>query len=102
MSRSGIESKVKELVRDTEYATELATAEIDGCRIEPLFVKEPGQEEIRFSWWVEGRLANRPLDLPERQLLPLLRQAIQQRVFTDDFLRDLHAVLYDERHPPAD
>jgi hypothetical protein len=84
-------------MRDTPYATELATADLNGCRIERLHVKEQDQDEIRFSWWVDGRMANRPLDLPENELLPLLRLAIEQGVFTEAFLRDLHSMLYDVR-----
>jgi hypothetical protein len=34
--------------RDTPYATELVTAEIDGNRIERIFVKAENQHEIRF------------------------------------------------------
>ena len=84
-------------MRDTTYATELATAEINQCRIERLFVKSENQVEIRFSWWVDGRMANRPLDLPEHELLPLLRKAIEKGVFSEGFLRELHAMLYDVR-----
>lgn len=82
-------------MRDTEYAKELASADINGCRIERLFVKGENQEEIRFSWWVDGRMANRPLDLPEHELLALLRAAIAKGVFTPGFLRDLHSSLYE-------
>jgi hypothetical protein len=84
-------------MRDTAYATELASADLRGCRIERLHVKELGKDEIRFSWWPEGKMANRPLDLPEDELLPLLRQAIQKGVFTEGFLRDLHSMLYEVR-----
>ena len=84
-------------MRDTDYATERATADINWCRIERLYVKQMEQEEIRFSWWKEGHLTNRPLDLPERELLPLLRRAIEKGVFTDAFLRDLHSLLYEVR-----
>ena len=84
-------------MRDTDYATELATADVEG--IERLFVKPENHVEIRFSWWVDNRMANRPLDLPERELLPLLKQAIEKGVFTEGFLRELHAILYDTRAP---
>ena len=84
-------------MRDTAYATELATADIDGHRIERLHIKEYGQDEIRFSWWPDGKMANRPLDLSEHELLPLLKEAIEKGVFSDDFLRDLHSTLYDTR-----
>ena len=47
-------------MRDTSYATELATAEVENCRIERLHVKAEGQVEIRFSWWPDGKMANWP------------------------------------------
>jgi hypothetical protein len=86
-------------MRETDYATELASAEIDSCRIERLFVKPEQQEEIRFSWWPGGKLANRPLDLPESALLSLLQRAIKNGVFSASFLRDLHAALYEAGGP---
>ena len=58
-------------MRDTGYATEMKTVSDNyGQTIERIFVKEHQQEEIRFSWWKDGRLAPRPLDLPESDLLP--------------------------------
>ena len=58
-------------------------------RIERLYVKEHDCDEIRFSWWPEGRMANRHLDVTEEQLLDLLEMAILKGVFSDVFLRDL-------------
>jgi len=80
-------------MRDTSYAKELATAEFKDCRIERLYVKHEEQDEIRFSWWPMGRMANKPLDLPEDELLLLIEEAIDQGVFTDKFLGDLHELL---------
>ena len=80
-------------MRDTPYARELATAEFKDCRIERIHVKEHGWDEIRFSWWPEGRMANRPLDLPENELLPLMREAIKKGVFSNEFLGNLRALL---------
>jgi hypothetical protein len=78
-------------MRETAYATERASAEIGNCRIERIFVKAEdegrGQEEIRFAWWPDGRMANRPLDLPEPQLLELMAEAIKRDVFTESFLQ---------------
>ena len=85
------------MLRDTDYATEIATADIDNQRIERLLVKGSGQEEIRFSWWPDGRMANRPLDLPESELLPLLQEAITRGVFTDGFLDSLRDFLVRRR-----
>lgn len=81
-------------MRDTNYAKELATAEINNCRIERLDVKDSGQTEIRFSWWPDGRMANRPLDLPEDELLALFGAAIDKQVFSAQFLEKLHGLLY--------
>lgn len=84
-------------MRDTNYARELATASLSSgdseVRIERLFVKEFQQEEIRFSWWKNDKMMMRPLDLPESELLELFQIAIQKRVFTPAFLRDLKGIL---------
>jgi len=91
-------------MRDTDYATELATARLpsdDGvheCRVERIFVKEENQEEIRFSWWKNGNIVPRPLDLPEEQLLQLLSRGIANGVFTSQFRSALREMLL----PPLD
>lgn len=77
-------------MRDTRYATERATASLqldggDECRIERLYVKETNEEEIRFSWWKNGKMMMRPLDLSEKDLLQLLKEAIKKDVFTSEF-----------------
>lgn len=70
--------------RDTPDATELDAAVIqDGdseVRIERLFVKASASEEIRFSWWRAGKMIPRPPDLPESQLLQLMKEAIEKCV----------------------
>jgi hypothetical protein len=76
-------------MRDTDYATELARAEIGDVRIERLLVKALGQEEIRLSWWPAGHLANRPVDLPEQLLIELIAKGIQEGVLSPTFLRQL-------------
>lgn len=88
-------------MRDTRYATEKATADIGGCRIERIFVKEQEQDEIRFSWWKDGAMMMRPLDLPEEQLLPLIVLAIRKGVFTEDFMQGLQAAIYETRRGAA-
>lgn len=84
-------------MRDTAYARELATASLPSgnseVRIERLFVKEPGQEEIRFSWWKSDKMMMRPLDLPEDELLELFKLAVAKQVFTPSFLGRLKAML---------
>ena len=88
-------------MRDTKYATERVIAEINGNRIERIFVKAENQDEIRFSWWPDGRMATRPLDPPEPQLLELLAEAIRRGVFTEPFLRGLTKLLADRTQPNA-
>ena len=81
-------------MRDTPYATELRTAEdAAGQRIERLYVKDAGREEIRFSWWKNGQIVIRPLDLPEDELLSLMHLAIDGGVFRDAFLNGLYSIL---------
>lgn len=80
--------------RDTRYAQEIETAQDDmGQRIERILVKEKGREEIRFSWWPDGKFVIRPLDIPEDELLPLFRQAISKGVFSETFLDGLRVTL---------
>jgi hypothetical protein len=78
-------------MRDTEYATELRSASIefgDGSegRIERLFVKQYEQEEIRFSWWKNGNLVMRPLDLTEDQLVTLVARGVRDGILTAQFV----------------
>lgn len=80
-------------MRDTDYATEMVSVDHLHCRIEKLWVKREEQVEIRFSWWPDGKMANRPLDLPEHELLPLMEKAIEANVFSSEFLNRLHSLL---------
>jgi hypothetical protein len=87
-------------MRDTAYATELSEPgavrwpEIDEeARMERLQVKESGQIEIRFSWWKSGKMAPRPLDLEENQLIALFADAIHKNVFSREFLTGLRQLL---------
>ena len=72
-------------LRDTEYAREIAAVEHGEARIERLYVKNEDQEEIRFSWWKDGKLMMRPLDLPENDLLVLLEKALDKDIFSSEF-----------------
>lgn len=75
------------------YATKIAHVEVDECRIERIRVVKFDQEEIRFSWWPNGKFAPRPLDLPEHDLLKLMDAAIKKGVFTPSFLDGLRKLL---------
>lgn len=85
-------------MRETKYAQELCEPggqhfpSGDDARIEKLHIKESGEEEIRFSWWKEGKIVPRPLDLSEDDLFALFRDAFAKDVFTPAFnmtLRDM-------------
>jgi hypothetical protein len=80
-------------MRDTKYSRELASADVRNCRIERIFVKAENQAEIRFAWWPDGKMANRPLDIPETHLLEMMSEAIRQRVFSNGFLQGLTRLL---------
>jgi hypothetical protein len=78
-------------MRDTRYATEIQSASLrwpdsdSEARIEHLYIKSSGEHEIRFSWWKNGRMTPRPLDLSEKDLVKLFRSAVRNGVFTDKF-----------------
>lgn len=72
-------------MRDTDYATELASSVLkfpngDEARIERLFIKSLGQKEIRLSWWKDGHMQPRPLDLSEEDFFKLIVQGIREGV----------------------
>jgi hypothetical protein len=56
------------------------------ARIERLYVKGENREEIRFSWWKDGKITPRPLDLPEAKLIQLIRKGIACGVLSDAFV----------------
>lgn len=87
-------------MRDTEYAREIDSASYvwssdSEARIERLHNKKRDQEEIRFSWWKDGNIVMRPLDLTEEELLALLQTSLQEGIFSLDFLRRLRQMLGD-------
>ena len=91
-------------LRNTKYAREIATAKLpsgqDGksfVAIERIFVKQAEQIEIRFSSWEGSRMMPRPLDLPEEELFPLMRAAIEGGVFSEAFVNNLRQLLGDAR-----
>lgn len=61
--------------------------------MERLFIKKTSEEEIRFSWWKDGGMTNRPLDLSEKDLLELFEDAIAKGVFGANFKVQLKALL---------
>ena len=69
-------------LRDTDYAEELVEpARLtfpsgDEARLERIRIKKTNKVEVRFSWWKDGQMINRPLDLPQRDLMLLLGRAV--------------------------
>jgi hypothetical protein len=87
-------------MRDTDYAKEIATVRIADpsgsgheSRMERLFIKAKGEEEIRFSWWTNGFMQARPLDLPENELAQLVGEGIAKGVLSPSFLTKVNEVL---------
>lgn len=85
-------------LRNTPYARELCRASVqvtpnDEVRIERLYIKDLQRAEIRFSWWPNGRLAQKPLDVSEDELLQLFQEAIREEVFSEKFLKELKTLL---------
>jgi hypothetical protein len=70
-----------------------AVATVGDDRIERVSVKDAARDEIRFSWWPNGRFSRNPLVITEDELLSLFREAIKADVFADPFLRDLGRLL---------
>jgi hypothetical protein len=86
------------VVRETKYAKILAEAVIglpEGhqAKAERLIVKAWGTEELRFSWWNQGRFMPRPLDMEESDWIELFREAIMEGVFTQEFIKNLKSIL---------
>src|SRR5512132_846824 len=95
-----------EALKDTRFWKELATAKLpsgsskkSAVAIERILVKRAKQIEIRFSQWEGSKMMPRALDLPEKELLPLLSAAIRNGVFSEEFIVGLRRVLSDI--PPA-
>lgn len=96
------------MLRNTAYAEELVEPAIypfaDGSegRIEHLrFKKGEAADKVgyRLSWWKlhkktgRPKMALRPLDVTEDQLLKLMGSAIKEGVFTDRFIDRLRKAL---------
>jgi hypothetical protein len=79
-------------LRDTDYAQECkppATLIFPGGGVAKLeclrFKKGPAADKMgyRFSWWKDGKMTPRPLDVTEDEFIELIRTAITQGVLTD-------------------
>jgi hypothetical protein len=86
-------------MRKTRYALELCEPGVfqwptgSEARIEKLLIRESNEEEIRFSWWKDGKMVTRPLDLSEDDLLVLFKDAFMKEVFSQRFRIGLKSLL---------
>jgi len=85
-------------LRETAYAGLIREGRLplgDGheFRIERLYVKGEGAEEIRLSWWKNGVMMMRPMDATEDALLNLFNNGIRAGVFTPRFRQRLKQLL---------
>lgn len=85
-------------MRDTDYARELGSVFVEykegnEIRLERLLIKETGVEEIRLSWWKNGKLMRAPADLPEDGLVELFRKGVRAHLFTQEFLAQLKSAI---------
>lgn len=81
-------------MRKTGYAEEIVRGIVDlggghELRIERLWIKDHEQEEIRFSWWKDGKFMTRPPDGTEEEWLRAFKDALREGVFTEKFLLEL-------------
>jgi hypothetical protein len=75
--------------RDTKYATLIHQSVLKfpkggEARIERLRIKSSDNIEIRMSWWKDGKMMMRPLDLGENDFLKLLAQSMREGVLLCD------------------
>lgn len=101
-----------EALRKTRYAELCNEARLpvkpgEELRLEKIWVKDRGQEVIRWSWWKGGRMIPRPPDMTEEQLLVLLERGGDAGVFSTFFYRQLlqqlerrAEAIFAEQHSP--
>ncbi|MBZ9633374.1 hypothetical protein [Clostridium sp. FP1] len=92
----------RKVIKDTKYCQilnqgKLADEEYTYC-IEKIFIKTMKRDEIRFSLYKdtirsEERYIPRSLDVTEQQLLQLIKEAIQEAVFSKEFIKNLIEIL---------
>lgn len=85
--------------RDTRYARVIASAEIDlgsdeKAVAERLELHEFGTEEVRFSWWKNGKFMTRPLDIAEEDWIKLLSESYKNGVLSSEFMKDLEKQIF--------
>ena len=88
-------SKQQKIIKETSYCkiynrVSIEDDDYNSC-IERIEVKEKQREEIRFALYKDtirgdNRYIPRSLDVTEIQLLELIKKAIQNKVFSDEFI----------------
>lgn len=83
------------IIKETSYCkiyNKVSIEDDDYCScIERIKVKEKNREEIRFALYKDtirgnNRYISRSLDVTEIQLLELIKLAIREKVFSDEFI----------------
>ncbi|MCH4198729.1 MAG: hypothetical protein LKF87_13865 [Clostridium tyrobutyricum] len=97
----------RKIIKDTKYCQifsqgKISDEEYTYC-IEKIFVKAKEREEIRFSLYKDTivshqRYIPRSLDVTEEELLELMKQAIDNSVFSKEFIKNLSEQL-NQRQP---
>ncbi|MCH3963256.1 MAG: hypothetical protein LKE46_03200 [Clostridium sp.] len=89
------------MIKDTKYCQIFSQGKISDeeyyC-IEKIFVKAKEREEIRFSLYRDTTLTPqryipRSLDVTEEELLELMKQAMDNSVFSKEFIKKLSELL---------
>ncbi len=89
-------------ITETKYCKVLRQAKIRegniGYGIEKIFVKALNQEEIRFVYFKDTlrkkqQLIARPLDLPEDDLIELIKESVNKNVFSKEFILNLKEIV---------
>ncbi|MDU1005306.1 MAG: hypothetical protein E7A63_09555 [Clostridium butyricum] len=87
-----------QIIKETKYCkiykkVTIEDDEYNSC-IERIEVKEKKREEIRFALYKDtirgdNRYVPRSLDVTELQLLELIKKAIQEKIFSNEFIEML-------------
>lgn len=93
---------VRKIIKDTKYCQifsqgKISDEEYTYC-IEKIFVKVKNREEIRFSLYKDTiltpqRYIPRSLDVTEEELLELMKQVMDNSVFSKEFIENLSELL---------
>lgn len=91
----------KKIIKETKYCQilnqgKLADKDYTYC-IEKIYIKTLKRDEIRFSLYKDTimsdeRYVPRSLDVTEEQLLQLMKKAIQEAVFSKEFIKNLSEI----------